>query len=354
MPSTVGPRRPGASGLPRSPDRGTGALFVRSATLAVAAAVALAAGAAVDARAGPLPAAPTSAPPHADPTETRPFVRINVIGDDDRGSLLALGPRLGLSGAEIARIRAVSGYVGCLSPSPSAGSAALFLDDRHILTAAHILIEPSGRRRTKCFFKNQAPDPVMIDLLTETGAVFGGRDPEAGSARDWVVVALARPLADAAPLPVAVETPAAAGDRLVVVTAHPADLARDVDLGTPVVQGCTVRRVIAPQAAGDGGFLRTDCDATGSSSGGMNLARVDGRLTLRGITVTTGPWRVERFKGAPYDERRGSFTTALAVGPAMIAARDGRAPPEAAGPSAAARKAPAKPAAVPLPPQRPR
>jgi len=280
------------------------------------------------------------------------------MGDDDRGSLLEFGPRLGLSGAEMAQIRAVSGYVGCLSPSPSAGSATLFLDDRHILTAAHILIEPSGRRRTKCFFKNQAPDPVMIDLLTESGAVFGGRDPKPGSGRDWVVVALARPLAGAVPLPVAAATPVAAGDRLLVVTAHPADLARDVDLGTPVVQGCTVRRVIAPEAAGEGGFLRTDCDATGSSSGGMNLARVDGRLTLRGITVTTGPWRVERFKGAPYDERRGSFTTALVVGPAMIAARDGHPPPETAGQPATARKAtapkPATSATVPLPPQRPR
>jgi hypothetical protein len=51
---------------------------------------------------------------------------VNVIdGTDDRDSLLALGPSLGLSPEEIDRIRTVSGYVGCLSPSPSLGSGAL-------------------------------------------------------------------------------------------------------------------------------------------------------------------------------------------------------------------------------------
>ena len=67
-------------------------------------------------------------------------------------------------------------------------------------------------------------------------------------------------------------------------------------------------------------FFRTDCDATGSSSGGMHLSRVDGRLVFRGITITSGPWRDERFRGAPYDERAGSVTTALGTDAAVLKA----------------------------------
>ena len=86
---------------------------------------------------------------------------------DDRGSLIALGPALGLSSDEIERIRRVSGYVGCLSPSPSLGSGALYLTNRQILTAGHIFFEPSGRKRSKCFFKSQDSAPVMIDLMVD-------------------------------------------------------------------------------------------------------------------------------------------------------------------------------------------
>src|SRR5262249_33685143 len=43
-------------------------------------------------------------------------LRVNIIdGADGRDSLLAIGEKLGLSTDEIARIRRVSGYVGCLS-----------------------------------------------------------------------------------------------------------------------------------------------------------------------------------------------------------------------------------------------
>ena len=76
-------------------------------------------------------------------------VPVNIIdGMDDRGSLVELGPALGLSPDEIDRIRKVSGYVGCLSPSPSLGSGALYLTNDQILTAGHIFFERSGRQRS--------------------------------------------------------------------------------------------------------------------------------------------------------------------------------------------------------------
>jgi hypothetical protein len=52
----------------------------------------------------------------------------------------------------------------------------------------------------------------------------------------------------------------------------------------------------------------------------MHLARVDGQLVFRAITVSTGPWRDPAFVGAPYDEKGGSVTTALGTDAAILAA----------------------------------
>lgn len=273
-------------------------------------------------------AAPTIAPAAGSvvpaPAVREPGLRtVNIIdGQDDRGSLLELGPSLGLSPSEIARIRRVSGYVGCLSNPPSMGTGMLFLSDRQVVTAAHILFEPSGRPRSKCFFRTQDPEPFHTELDLSSGAArFGAKVPKAGSAEDFAVVRLMEPVPRAVPFPVAT-TPARAGEALVVVTAHPAGMAREVDKGVPVVQGCTVRRVASAPSQAAASQLRTDCDATGSSSGGLNMTRVGGQLMLRAITVATGPWRNKRLEGAPFDEKRGSQTIAIALdGPVLAAGR---------------------------------
>jgi hypothetical protein len=248
------------------------------------------------------------------------FVPVNVIdGADERDSILTIGPSLGLSPAEIARIRKVSGYVGCLSPSPSVGAGALFLTNDQVLTAAHIFFEPSGRKRWKCFFRAQEPDAPRIDLLVESGAArFGAAKPNPGSNDDFAVVRLAEPILEAIPFPVDLEAPVAAGDALIVITAHPAGMEREVPLDVPVAQPCTVRRV--PISTGATSFYRTDCDASGSSSGGMHLSRVNGRLVFRGITISTGAWRDPKLHGAPYDEASKSATTALGTDAAVLKA----------------------------------
>ena len=246
--------------------------------------------------------------------------KINVIdGTDDRGSLLDLGPGLGLSPDEITRIRKVSGYVGCLSPSPSLGSGALYLTNGQILTAGHIFFERSGRKRSRCFFKNQDHNAAMIPLrLDGNDARFGAVPPKPGSNNDYAVVRIETPIAGAEPFPVEPGAGVRSGDELIVVTSHPAGMAREVDKAVPVVQRCKIRRV--PISSGKTNFYRSDCDATGSSSGGMHLSRVGGRLVFRGITITTGPWRDQRFFGAPYDEKAGSVTTALGADAAIFAA----------------------------------
>jgi hypothetical protein len=268
------------------------------------------------AAAGAATAEPRAPVPDAAPS---PVLRANIIdGTDDRDSLTAIADALGLSAAEVARIRKVSGFVGCFLPTPSLGSGALYLTNGQVLTVGHIFFEPSGTRRSKCFFRNQDPEPVTIDLLTGEGdAVFGAVPPRPGSNQDYAVLRLAVPLEGGVPFPPA-DRPAAAGETLIVITGHPAGMAKEVDKGVPVAQPCRIRR--APISSEATSFYRSDCDATGSSSGGMHLTRIDGALAFRGITITTGPWRDPAFRGAPYDERGGSVTTALGTDAAILEA----------------------------------
>ena len=249
--------------------------------------------------------------------------RANIIdGTDDRGSLLQRGPALGLSPAEIARIRQVSGHVACAGDPPVTGSGALFLTNSQILTAGHIFFDGSGGLAAKCFFRPQAPDSRWLELDL-TRAKFGASPPKPGSNNDWAVVRLKVPIAGADPFaPAAV--PPAKGEALIVVTAQPAGF-EGLDPNVPVVQGCSIRRV--PVSSGTTSFYRTDCDAGGGSSGGMNLARVDGELVFRGMTISTGPWRDPKFVGAPYDEKAGSVTTALGTDAAILTAGKSLAAP---------------------------
>lgn len=247
-----------------------------------------------------------------------PHATANIIdGTDDRDSLLDIGASLGLSKPEIDRIRAVSGYVGCFLPSPAVGSGALFLNNRQILTAGHIFFEDNGERRSNCFFKTQSIPAVKVDLLVDE-ARFGANPPKAGSNYDFAIVPLAEPIERVEPFPVNLDVKVKAGDELIVITAHPAGMEKQVPNEVPVAQGCTVRRV--PVSTSITSFFRTDCDASGSSSGGMNLSRVNGELVYRGVTITTGLWRDPALKGAPYDERRGSVTTALGTDAAILEA----------------------------------
>jgi hypothetical protein len=242
----------------------------------------------------------------------------NIIdGTDDRDSLTELGPALGLSGDEIDRIRKVSGYVGCFQPTPAVGSGALFINNRQILTAGHIFFEDSGVRRSNCFFKTQGQPSIKVDLLVDE-ARFGANPPKPGSNYDFAVVPLAEPIEGVEPFPVEPEVGVRNGDALIVVTAHPAGMEKAVPNEVPVVQTCKVRRV--PVSTSITSFYRSDCDATGSSSGGMHLSRVNGRLVYRGVTITTGLWRDPALKGAPYDEKRGSVTTALGTDAAILKA----------------------------------
>lgn len=245
-----------------------------------------------------------------------PLIPVNIIdGTDERGSLLEVGPSLGLSAAEIARIRSVSGHVVCASPEPVTASGALYLTSDQVLTAGHVFFQQNGTPRSQCFFRQQKSGSEWLPLVVER-ARFGSVPPRPGSNNDWAIVKLAAPVPGAQPFPVPSTRPAA-GDALIVVSAQPAGF-EHLDPNVPVGQGCSVRRV--PISTAKTNFYRSDCDAGGGSSGGMNLQRIDGQLTFRGMTITTGPWRDPAFVGAPYNERRGSVTTSLMTDAAILEA----------------------------------
>lgn len=243
---------------------------------------------------------------------------VNIIdGGDERGSLTELGPQLGLSAAEIARIRKVSGHVVCTDPEPVTASGALFLTSGQVLTAAHTFFQPNGERRSACFFRPQTAGSEWLPLAEGAANIrFGERKPKPGSNNDWAVVKLATPIAGVEPFAPDPSRPAA-GDALIVVSAQPAGF-EHVDPNTPIVQPCSVRR--APVSSEATSFYRTDCDAGSGSSGGMHLFRLNGELVFRGMTISTGPSRDPAFAGAPYDERGGSVTTALGTDAAILAA----------------------------------
>ena len=111
------------------------------------------------------------------PTQVIP---VNIIdGADERDSLLTLGPELGLSSDEIARIRRCRAMSDASCPTPSVGTGALYLTNDQILTAGHIFFEPDGTPRSGCFFKNQDSVSVKIDLLVDSANAAFRREPAA-------------------------------------------------------------------------------------------------------------------------------------------------------------------------------
>jgi hypothetical protein len=239
----------------------------------------------------------------------------NIIdGSDERGSLLELARSLGLSAAEVARIREVSGHVVCADGEPVTASGALYLTNDQVLTAAHVFFDADGNRKSQCFFRQQAVQSEWLPLVPDSAnARFGASPPRPGSNNDWAIVRLAEPLAGAEPFALDIGRPEA-GDPLIVLSAQPAGF-EHLDPSVPIAQSCTVRR--APVSSEATSFYRTDCDASSGSSGGMHLFRRDGQLVFRGITISTGPSRDPALNGAPYDERGGSVTTALGTDAAI-------------------------------------
>ena len=89
---------------------------------------------------------------------------------DGRGALTAKAEQLGLSAAEVKRLRGATGYVICPGSAHGNGivaSAALVESAQVIVTVGHAFVDEKGVPRAPveaCVFRNQAVPPVEVPL----------------------------------------------------------------------------------------------------------------------------------------------------------------------------------------------
>lgn len=215
--------------------------------------------------------------------------RAGIIGStDDRGSLIKLGPKLGLSAAEIEQARRSTGYINCPLPKEKkiiTGSAALVLSNQTIVTAAHIFIDKKHRWReplSDCYFRPQAAPftKIKIDPTSiATGPLTPGRRRQ--GINDWAVVRLVSPVRGATPyepLP-RVASVLRMFTRIVSIAASAKGFKSDLDI--PLIQECEVRMTSLAEESRS--FL-SDCDTSPGMSGSIILVRRDGQLFAAAMT----------------------------------------------------------------------
>src|SRR4026207_2276336 len=101
-----------------------------------------------------------------------------LIGEkDDRGSLLELGPKLGMSKEEIEQARASTGYVYCNSRGISVVkrhgvSGFLALSNQVVVTAGHVFWGKPDLTKLECFFQNQQNEYQTEQLDFASGAYY--------------------------------------------------------------------------------------------------------------------------------------------------------------------------------------
>lgn len=237
-----------------------------------------------------------------------------VIGDDGRGPLASRAADLRISGDEVARLRAATGYIVCPGDRYKNGivaSAALVLSDRLLLTVGHAFVDEAGRAReplTACVFRSQAPVPVEVPILPETLQLGLPGSAKVHSPVDYAVVALARPVRGAAPLPLRLR-PVQEDEAVVGLVAWQEMKGRSLDPDMPVAQDCTIRR-IEPSAGDRPTNYLTDCDLSQVGSGGQVLTRIEGQWAVTGVFSSSASAKAD---GKAFDVKLGRYTRAIGV-----------------------------------------
>lgn len=234
---------------------------------------------------------------------------------DGRGPITEKAEQLGLSAAEVDRLRAATGYVVCPGAEHRNGivaSAAVVASAQVVVTVGHAFVDEAGLPRTPiedCVFRNQAAPPAEIRLAGGDAlwvGLAGAADPHDPS--DYAVAVLALPVAGATPLSV-VETLLKPGARVIGIVAWQQIEGRALDPDVPVAQDCAVREIDDGNGARPANYL-TDCDLGPGGSGGHILTRVGDELATAGVFSTSGGPRSE---GRSFSRRLGSYTRVVAI-----------------------------------------
>lgn len=213
----------------------------------------------------------------------------NIIGPtDDRGSLIELGPQLGLSPEEIRQARTATGYVRCPGTTFKNGttaSGALVLSNQTVVTTAHTFIDRQGRWRdpiSECYFLSQSERPLKIKFDPDK-IVVGTRRPFDEAKNDWSVAHLVAPIKDAKPyrfLPP--DAPLLSADpRLISISAWASGFKSNRSI--PIVQQCKIM-----YESSRAGPIYSDCDSSQGMSGSIILTRRAGELLAVGIIIGSG------------------------------------------------------------------
>jgi hypothetical protein len=254
---------------------------------------------------------------YANTVKNKSWVLANIIGEKDgRGSLLELGPKLGMSKEEIQQARASTGYVYCESSTKPAGtehavSGFLALSNQVVVTAGHAFWGTRIPTKLKCFFQNQRARYQREELDFSPGAYYVG---SAGMvSQDYAVIRLKHPIRGAVPYQIASmsgdPTHNDVGAAIIAVISHQ-NIAADKDHAVPLVEGCNIRQENLTD-------IYTDCDMAQFGSGSVNLIRQNGRLVAKAMTVASGSSKRDYF---PYNPALGSVTRAMLISDSFLKA----------------------------------
>lgn len=236
---------------------------------------------------------------------------------DGRGAITEKAEQLGLSGADVERLRAATGYVICPGSANGNGivaSAALVESNQLIVTVGHAFVDEQGLPREPigdCIFRNQATPPSEIRLAGGDYLWVGLAGPATPhDPSDYAVALLSRPVD--VPEPLRMNSPLSGlgiGDHVIGIVAWQEIEGRQLDPGTPVVQDCVLRDFDASNGTQPTNYL-TDCDLGPVGSGGHLVVKADGEWVTGGVFSTSGG---ERSAGRSFNRRLGSYTRVVAV-----------------------------------------
>ena len=229
--------------------------------------------------------------------------RVSVIkkvlekaGDQTGDSRLPItlgGPKLGLSAQEIDRLRDNTGLVQCDGKKNEArGSATLLGDGSHILTAAHIFIDDSGKSRESnfsCTFTTQGTQPQTRKFSFKLGdpklAAIGKNWPK-DPWGDYAVITLDKPISGTNPIPINLtDKTIKNSQKTFVVSALQIDR-MNFYRSQPLIENCEIYdQEFHIQASGYSNHCRCD---SGCSGGGQFARTSDGKIFLSAMTIRGG------------------------------------------------------------------
>ncbi|MGZ3722389.1 MAG: S1 family peptidase [Bdellovibrionales bacterium] len=223
-----------------------------------------------------------------------------IIKKDPRGSLVKLGPKLGMSPAEIERGRQTTGYVVCPGTkynNPAQGSGALVgQDGMQVLTSAHAFLDENGLFReplSDCFFQNQADPAKRTALNFSTKDVYKlfTQMPYSDSENDLAIVRIKEKITNLKPFPIDDSgAQLKKGQKLIMISSSQERMKEPVPATMPIVQGC---KMMSDQMKIRGSSIPlrgifSDCAGTLGASGSITLARINGELVIKGLLAGGG------------------------------------------------------------------